>query len=556
MRVEPGSYNSDGIDPGNLLAGSIFDLVPGNLYNVRLTLSDPDGGSNVRTFTTSTRSIPADPPVPRYRYVVPGTGGGSGTPSSPFLGMAAANAAAAPGDVFLLGPGTYVGEIELTTSGTATNPIVWRGQDVAAVILDGEGTAKPVVGFPGTAYVHLENVTIIRPLQMGIRGSGTTGIVIRGCVIDSSQQTDHEMEGIYFLAPGDRDAFISENKIRGPFNWSDGRGADAYGIVIGGTGHVIRCNEVYDWWDGIDVGKTDPTIVTEGCDIYQNEIHSCTDDGIETDGSRHNIRVYENRITNCLCGISCQPVYGGPIYIVRNVVYNWQLKPLKFHIWPTGMIVFNNTFAGADPRGWGGGEWRNALLRNNLFLGGSQSSPSGDPIPIATTGVRADLDYDGWRQVVSNRFADFNAAFYATLADFDTATSQERHGILVDYTDFVNAQEPELGSYLGGQGYPQPTIPGTPDLRLRDTSASVDAGIALENITDGFAGTAPDLGAYELGMIVPAYGPAAAADGRRGRLNASGPASVHLDGGTEPCRRADGAPLRRSAAGAGQPERL
>jgi hypothetical protein len=37
------------------------------------------------------------------------------------------------------------------------------------------------------------------------------------------------------------------------------------------------------------------------------------------------------------------------------------------------------------------------------------------------------------------------------------------------------------------------------DLRLREGSAAVDAGIELPGITDGFQGRAPDLGAYELG---------------------------------------------------------
>ena len=39
------------------------------------------------------------------------------------------------------------------------------------------------------------------------------------------------------------------------------------------------------------------------------------------------------------------------------------------------------------------------------------------------------------------------------------------------------------------------------------TSAAVDAGVVIPNITDGFTGKAPDLGAYELGALLPQYGP-------------------------------------------------
>jgi hypothetical protein len=35
----------------------------------------------------------------------------------------------------------------------------------------------------------------------------------------------------------------------------------------------------------------------------------------------------------------------------------------------------------------------------------------------------------------------------------------------------------------------------------------VDAGVRLTNVNDGFAGSAPDLGAYEVGQTIPVYGP-------------------------------------------------
>src|SRR3990172_4383203 len=46
-----------------------------------------------------------------------------------------------------------------------------------------------------------------------------------------------------------------------------------------------------------------------------------------------------------------------------------------------------------------------------------------------------------------------------------------------------------------------------PDLRLATGSAAENAGIPLDNINAGYAGSAPDLGAYELGSAPPHYGP-------------------------------------------------
>jgi hypothetical protein len=51
--------------------------------------------------------------------------------------------------------------------------------------------------------------------------------------------------------------------------------------------------------------------------------------------------------------------------------------------------------------------------------------------------------------------------------------------------------------------------PDSIDLRLREGAAAIDAGIELPNVTDGFQGRAPDLGAYEFGVPLPHYGPRA-----------------------------------------------
>ena len=45
------------------------------------------------------------------------------------------------------------------------------------------------------------------------------------------------------------------------------------------------------------------------------------------------------------------------------------------------------------------------------------------------------------------------------------------------------------------------------DFRLKPNSAAVDRGVALPNVTEGFAGKAPDLGALEAGQAPPHYGP-------------------------------------------------
>ena len=58
-------------------------------------------------------------------------------------------------------------------------------------------------------------------------------------------------------------------------------------------------------------------------DIYNNDVHLMADDFIESDGGVHNIRIMRNRGVNAAqCGVSAQPVYGGPAYFIRNILYH------------------------------------------------------------------------------------------------------------------------------------------------------------------------------------------------------------------------------------------
>src|SRR6185503_19197639 len=63
-RVPAGSNSSGSFGSGNgqwsnKHAGSLFDLEPGQIYEIELTLTDPDGGSMTTMTSIGTRAIPA-----------------------------------------------------------------------------------------------------------------------------------------------------------------------------------------------------------------------------------------------------------------------------------------------------------------------------------------------------------------------------------------------------------------------------------------------------------------------------------------------------------------
>jgi hypothetical protein len=75
---------------------------------------------------------------------------------------------------------------------------------------------------------------------------------------------------------------------------------------------------------------------------------------------------------------------------------------------------------------------------------------------------------------------------------------------LIDYDAFMNVSKLD--------GHDMKTVQklykaSDYDFRLKPDSVAVDRGTVLPNVTDGYSGKAPDLGALEVGQPAPHYGP-------------------------------------------------
>ena len=76
--------------------------------------------------------------------------------------------------------------------------------------------------------------------------------------------------------------------------------------------------------------------------------------------------------------------------------------------------------------------------------------------------------------------------------------------MLVDYDIFINVPRLDAQDVKNVQRlYKAEDF----DFRLKPGSAAIDRGVVLPNVTDGFTGQAPDLGALEAGQSSPHYGP-------------------------------------------------
>ena len=88
-----------------------------------------------------------------------------------------------------------------------------------------------------------------------------------------------------------------------------------------GRGTVIRRNRFHDFFDGFGVCPESDPGATNETDVVDNLVWEVGDDGMETDGTCANVRILRNTFHDVLAGISLAPVYGGPVYAIRNLIY-------------------------------------------------------------------------------------------------------------------------------------------------------------------------------------------------------------------------------------------
>lgn len=287
-------------------------------------------------------------------------------------------------------------------------------------------------------------------------------------------------------------------------------------------------------------------------DFYGNDVNGSYDNAIELDQSAGNTRCFRNRYVNTFMPLSFQPIFGGPAYAIRNLVFNAAVEQTKLHNVTVGVLLLNNSFVGAayalqvlddtTPH--------ELVIENNIWMGPSPA-PGGrtvnwdQPLDPPTYTV----DSNGWYPDGQFHFGTGSTGNnYATFAAVQAGGLYEAHGRLLGASIFASGLAAPA-SYM--------TALTPTDGRLASGSGAIDHGMVLANVTDGYQGAAPDLGAQETGCPVPLYGvrpegvdesnePIGCGGSAGGGVDASADGS-YGDGG------AGGSKGDGGAAGAGQP---
>jgi hypothetical protein len=490
--------------PVDSFAGTIFDLEPGTEYDVELTLAEPGASEQTLGLGTSTRALPAAaPPATR-----------TGTPADD---LQAALDGLAPGDVLELQDGTYdVDELYIEASGSADAPIYVRGESRAGVVLRDAGGR--VLQLRECAHVVVENLT----LEGSGVDSGTDASSVGIQFWDGAEQAFVTLRDLDIRAVDQgiigygslRSVLVYHSSLRGNNVWSmdfveTNLTWNDDGITTPGLGNCAFENTLHGFGDAFAVRDGTHSAAVH---FYRNRITMTGDDSFEADYGTRNLSFYDNFIDNASTLLSLDPLWGGPLYCFRNIVVNTVRGPFKLNNDNSGFLIYNNTIVrteGTTDWGWvqfNNGELRNYAFRNNILI---YRGP-GDNLLAIESGGNEPIDWsnnawypDGavWWSATGGSFDSIAAAHSglpATTPLLDA--SNARHD-----GDVITTSDPFAAPITLGADHLTEVETGVAPA-LAAGSAPKGAGAEIPNITDGFSGARPDMGAVIEGRDEPTRG--------------------------------------------------
>jgi hypothetical protein len=206
-------------------------------------------------------------------------------------------------------------------------------------------------------------------------------------------------------------------------------------------------------------------------DIHDNNLSYCWDDGIESEGTNQNVRVYNNYIEKAYVAHAMAATSIGPLYIFRNISGGLQYGPTRdpnstgYGFKAQGVTAFggriylyHNTMLFQQLVGVSdyGKSLQGMVTRNNIF----RSTATGKTVVDKTNAPDTDVNYD----LVDGPMDTLN-------------TSHEKNGIF-------GIPQFDMSMPANNRGL----LPNTPGR---------DAALRIPNFNDNYLGAGPDLGAVE-----------------------------------------------------------
>lgn len=412
--------------------------------------------------------------------------------------LAAAMAAAAPGDTILLTGGTYTGSnFRFATSGRPGAPIVLAAAKGTHPVLDGAGRkGDGILIRPGQGHYVIQGIAVRNMGNSGLATMDDTdstypGITIRDCEFSGNGWSGLELAAVTdFLV---ENVTASDNHFHGLniLGSKSGKISAAKGVVMnsvfsrqtGPEGHGLGLNQANN-------------VRVEGCKANHNRIHGfdVSDWPKGTPFSHHITLVGNKSWDNGKAGFAVNSD-SHDIKLLRNIAWkngaDWTGAPGAPGFWiyegADEVSFVNNTSVATRGAGFGidgspseyGGSTRGRVTYvNNL------AQDNGDPRWEERLGL--DVVDPGWRLTLmaNNWGAAPNPAWPVVSIDSGRFAGKYTSSRVKRLGNGNMAQDPEFRNQAKG------------DLRPRPGSPVVDAGSRKAEVK--FCGKAPDIGAVEL----------------------------------------------------------
>jgi hypothetical protein len=507
-RIRP---NDTTVPVSDAFAGVITGLVPGVQYTVEVTV-DVGGSPVVKTLVATTRALPgpAGPP----NKIVP-AGSTESQVQTIFDGLQ-------PGDVLQFANGTYdIDNAQINTAvGTDAQPIYIRGESRDGVVL--RAAQDNVLKLMNAQNVIIENMTLQGSGVDSGKNASSEGVrfwdtftqekitirrvTMRG--VDKGVVTDGILRSLLVY-----DCTLMGNNVWDQSFLETGIGWNDDGVRCPGQGNAVFNNTLSGFGDSFAMNDG---VQSAGVHFYRNVILWTCDDSYEGDYGYRNLTFYDNHIENAMTLASFDALYGGPAYVFRNVAINIGRGPYKLNSPNSGLFIYNNTLVrtngmpNSSGDNWGWTQFNNGsqiawAYRNNILI----YRGTGNPLKMESTGNNPiDFTNNAWYpdgQIWwSNSGGSYTslastyAGLPATTPVFGTSTHRHQDDLISESNPFTT------NIVLGSDYLTKITTFYTPT--LASGSAPRGKGVAIPGVTDGFTGSAPDMGAVITGLGAPTWG--------------------------------------------------
>jgi hypothetical protein len=445
--VDPGGSGGSATSGGAAVTGGTAATTGGAATGGKASGGGSTGGTSSNTRPGETSGVAAGS---KTIYVGPqGVSTNNGASSSAPLDLVTALNTVQPGQMLLLLPGTYsigytsgkANTLVLSKTGTASSPIKIVAANCGRAVIDFSFPEKTWVqdsfGFSLTgSYYFIKGLDII---HAGYQGAYVTGQhnTFENCTFHDNRNT-----GLEINKGGAYTTVINCDAYRNYDPKKNGSMADGFGPkqTQGPGNQFIGCRAWENSDDGYDAFDSPEVVTFEHCWAFRNGIDYWNDSSFAGNGNGFkaggNSQLANHKLTRCVA-------FGQP-----NKGFDQNNN--------TGGITFYNCTAYNNGTNFGLGgtlaSGQSHVLKNNVSLGASNSISN------------ATQQNNSWNSGFSVSAADF------VSLDLSLATAQRN----VD------------GS-----------LPVTTLFRLVSTSRLVNAGV---DVGLPYTGSAPDLGAFELGQ--------------------------------------------------------